>query len=111
MAEELSQNSLRPQDTSQDSGVSSEGQLSNPTGENIAAQNKQKSQMVTNQNSPSNKKYDLGVLFVHGIGNQKKGETFKAMYDPIKNELGKDKNLLFIETYKGSTEARCSPFF
>ena len=108
MAEDLPQDLLRPQDTSKDSGVSSEGQLSNPTGESVALQSNQNSQASITQNNQNNKKYDLGVLFVHGIGNQKKGETFKAMYDPIKNELGKDKNLLFIETYKGSTEARCS---
>lgn len=32
MAEESPQNSSKPQETSQDSGVSSEGQSSNPTG-------------------------------------------------------------------------------
>ena len=53
MTEELSQDSSRPQETSQDSGVSSEGQLSNPTGENTAAQNSQKSQVVTKQALPS----------------------------------------------------------
>lgn len=87
MTEELSQDSSRPQETSQDSGVSSEGQLSNPTGENTAAQNSQKSQVVTKHNNQNNKKYDLGVLFVHGIGAQKPGDTFNAMYNTIEQEF------------------------
>ena len=44
MAEDLPQDSSRPQETSQDSGVSSERQLSNPTGENTVEQNNQKSE-------------------------------------------------------------------
>lgn len=35
----------------------------------------------------SDREYDLGVLFVHGIGFQKPGETFNAMYPSIKNEF------------------------
>ena len=58
MAEDSPQNSSKPQEVSQDSGVSSEGQLSNQTGENVAVNSKQKSQTETNQNSQSNKKYD-----------------------------------------------------
>lgn len=87
MAEESPQSSSKPQETSKDSGVSSEGQLSNPTGENTAVQNNQKFQEVTKQNSQGNKKYDLGVLFVHGIGKQKPGDTFETMFWPIKNKL------------------------
>ena len=87
MTEELSQDSSRPQETSKDSGVSSEGQLFNPTAENTAAQNKQTSQAPTIQNNQNNKKYDLGVLFVHGIGKQKPGDTFETMFWPIKNKL------------------------
>ncbi|QXW98593.1 hypothetical protein LPB405_00645 [Rothia mucilaginosa] len=107
MTEELSQDSSRPQETSQDSGVSFEGQLSNPTGENTAVQNNQKSQAVTKQNNQNNKKYDLGVLFVHGIGDQQKGDTFKAMYEPIKKELEENKEILFVELDKTVTKARC----
>lgn len=107
MTEELSQDSSRPQETSQDSGVSFEGQLSNPTGENTAVQNNQKSQAVTKQNNQNNKKYDLGVLFVHGIGGQQKGDTFKAMYEPIKKELEENKEILFVELDKTITKARC----
>lgn len=107
MTEELSQDSSRPQETSQDSGVSSEGQLSNPTGENTAAQNSQKSQVVTKHNNQNNKKYDLGVLFVHGIGSQQKGDTFEEMYIPIKNEFNEDKNFLFVELEGDDTVAKC----
>ncbi|WP_141754965.1 hypothetical protein [Rothia sp. HMSC072B04] len=107
MAEELSQDSSRPQETSKESGVSSEEQLSSPTGENTIAQNNQKSQAVTKQNNQNNKKYDLGVLFVHGIGDQQKGDTFKAMYEPIKKELEENKEILFVELNKTIAEARC----
>ena len=87
MAEELPQNSSGSQVASKDSGVSSEGQLSNQTGESVAVQSNQESQSSGSQNNQNNKKYDLGVLFVHGIGFQKPGETFKTMYEPIKEKL------------------------
>lgn len=87
MAEELSQDSSRPQETSQDSGVSSEGKLSNSTGKSVTVQSNQNSQAPTTQNNKNNKKYDLGVLFVHGIGFQNQGDTFKAIYPSIKNEF------------------------
>lgn len=108
MIEESPQDSSKPQETSKDSGASPEGQSSNQTGGSVAVQSNQNSQAPTTQNNQNNKKYDLGVLFVHGIGNQQKGDTFKAMYDPIKDELDKDKNLLFVEIYKGNADARCS---
>lgn len=108
MAEESPQNSSKPQETSQDSGVSSEGQSSNPTGENAVVQSNQKSPTVTNQNSQSNKKYDLGVLFVHGIGLQKPGDTFEEMYEPIKEEIRENKEILFIELNKSIAEAECA---
>lgn len=107
MTEELSQDSSRPQETSKDSGVSSEGRLSNPTGESVTVQSNQNSQASTTQNNQNNKKYDLGVLFVHGIGDQQKGDTFKAMYEPIKKELEENKEILFVELNKTITEARC----
>lgn len=108
MAEESPQNSSKPQETSQDSGVSSEGQSSNPTGENAVVQSNQKSPTVTNQNSQSNKKYDLGVLFVHGIGLQKPGDTFEEMHEPIKEEIRENKEILFIELNKSIAEAECA---
>lgn len=97
MTEELSQDSSRPQETSKYSGVSSEGQLFNPTGENTAAQNNQNSQVSTTQNNQNNKKYDLGVLFVHGIGFQKPGDTFKTMYEPIKEKIDSQESVSFKE--------------
>lgn len=97
MTEELSQDSSRPQETSKYSGVSSEGQLFNPTGENTVAQNNQNSQVSTTQNNQNNKKYDLGVLFVHGIGFQKPGDTFKTMYEPIKEKIDSQESVSFKE--------------
>lgn len=97
MAEESPQNSSKPQEASKDSGASSEGQLSNPTGENTVEQNNQKSQTVTNQNSQSNKRYDLGVLFVHGIGFQKQGDIFNEIYPAIANEIKLDKSIVYNE--------------
>ena len=105
MTEELSQDLSRPQETSQDSGVSFEGQMSNPTGENTAVQNNQKSQAVTKQNNQNNKKYDLGVLFVHGIGDQKKGETFKAIYPSIRDEFNSNGRFKYRELSKLSDES------
>lgn len=105
MAEESPQNSSRPQETSQDSGVSSEGQLSNPTGGSVAVQSNQNSQAPTTQNNQNNKKYDLGVLFVHGIGNQQAGQTFDAMYDSIKDELISDGSISFSQSSKSKSEA------
>lgn len=102
MTEELSQDSSRPQEAPKDSGVSSEGQLSNPTGENAVVQSSQKSPTVTNQNSQSNKKYDLGVLFVHGIGFQKPGDTFNAIYPSIKNEFNSNRNYQYSDLMFGT---------
>lgn len=107
MAEDSPQDSSKPQETSKGSGVSSRGQLSNPTEENVAVRSNQKSPTATNQNSQSNKKYDLGVLFVHGIGDQQKGDTFEEMYKPIKNEFNEDKNFLFVELEGSDTVAKC----
>ncbi|WP_141755602.1 hypothetical protein [Rothia sp. HMSC071C12] len=105
MTEELSQDSSRPQETSKDSGVSSEGRLSNPTGENAVLQSSQKSPTVTKQNNQNNKKYDLGVLFVHGIGGQKKGETFKAIYPSIRDEFNSNGLFKYKELSKLSDES------
>ena len=97
MAEDLPQDLLRPQDTSKDSGVSSEGQLSNPTGESVALQSNQNSQASITQNNQNNKKYDLGVLFVHGIGFQNPGDTFRAIYPSIKNEFESNEDYKYKE--------------
>lgn len=55
MAEELPQNSSGSQVASKDSGVSSEGQLSNQTGESVAVQSNQESQSSGSQNNQNNK--------------------------------------------------------
>lgn len=102
MTEELSQDSLGPQETSKDSGVITEGQLSNPTEENALAQGNQNSQSLTVQNNQNNKKYDLGVLFVHGIGPQMPGETLDAIYPEIKGELMAGESLKYNDTQHAS---------
>lgn len=107
MAEESLQNSSKPQEASKDSGVIVEVQSSNSTGKSVAVQSNQNSQAPTTQNNQNNKKYDLGVLFVHGIGSQQKGDTFEEMYIPIKNEFNEDKNFLFVELEGGATVAKC----
>ena len=107
MAEELSQNSSKPQEASKDSGVIVEVQPSNSTGKSVAVQSNQNSQAPTTQNNQNNKKYDLGVLFVHGIGSQQKGDTFEEMYEPIKEEIRENKEILFSELSKSNTEAMC----
>lgn len=104
MTEGLSQDSSRPQDTSQDSDVNAGEQAVNSSEDTAVAQGIQRNQAHANQ---KNKKYDLGVLFVHGIGSQKPGDTFKAMYDPIKNELDEDENFLFVELYRDDMSAKC----
>lgn len=108
MAEESPQNSSGSQEATKDSGVSSKGQLSDPAGENVTAQSNQESQPSGSQNNQNNKKYDLGVLFVHGIGNQKPGDTFKDMYKPLKEEIEENKEILFIELNKSITKAECA---
>lgn len=105
MAENWPQDSSGSQETSQDSGVSSEEQMSNSTGKIATVQSKQNSQAPTTQNNQNNKKYDLGVLFVHGIGNQQAGQTFDAMYDSIKDELISDGSISFSQSSKNKSEA------
>lgn len=97
MADEPRQNSSRSQETSPDSGVSSEGQLSNLMGKNSAAQSNQKPQAQTKQNNQNNKKYDLGILFVHGIGFQERGDVFNEIYPAIANEISSDESAVFEE--------------
>lgn len=105
MAEDLPQDSSKPQETSPDSGVSSEGQLSNLMGKNSEVQSNQKPQAQTKQNNQNNKKYDLGVLFVHGIGSQQKGDTFKAIYPSIRDEFNSNGRFKYRELSKISDES------
>lgn len=55
---------------------------------------------------PNTKKYDLGVLFVHGIGDQKPGETLKSMYEPIKENFESNQNFYFKEVACNKTGSR-----
>ncbi|MBF1681136.1 MAG: hypothetical protein HXO69_07665, partial [Rothia sp.] len=108
MAEELPQNSSGSQVASKDSGVIAGVQSSNSTGKSATVQSNQNSQAPTTQNNQNNKKYDLGVLFVHGIGNQKSGDTFSAIYPSIRDEFNSDSYLKYREVSRpsnGSTEA------
>lgn len=94
MAEDMLQDSSGSQKTSQDSGVIAGVQSSNSTGKSATVQNNQ-----------SNKKYDLGVLFVHGIGNQQKGDTFKAIYPSIRDEFNSSGRFKYRELSKISDES------
>lgn len=52
------------------------------------------------------KKYDLGVLFVHGIGDQKPGETLKSMYEPVKESFENNQNFHFKEVGSNKNASR-----
>lgn len=96
MAEELPQNPSGSQEaTKQSRAIVEEQPVTQPTETNIG-ENIQDSQAQVNQLSQSNKKHDLGVLFVHGIGKQCRGDTFKGMYYPIIDEL-KSQNISLNE--------------
>lgn len=84
MAEESPQNSSEYQETSEGPDVNAGAQTVNSAEDTAVAQGNQSNQAHASQ---KNKKYDLGVLFVHGIGFQDRGDTFKAIYPSIKNEF------------------------
>lgn len=76
MAEELPQNSSKPQEASEVlSGITSE-KTNSSTRENTALDKKQ-----------CREKYDLTVIIPHGIGVQQPGDTFESMYNSIKNDF------------------------
>ena len=77
-------------DTPEKSGLSLDEQISNSTNSSSAGPG-------TSSVKLSAKKYDLGVLFVHGIGDQKPGETLKSMYEPIKESFETNQNFHFKE--------------
>lgn len=104
MAEDLPQDSSRYQETPEDFDVNAGEQAVNSVEDTAVAQGSQRNQAHTNQ---KNKKYDLGVLFVHGIGLQKPGDTFKEMYEPIKEQIRENKEISFSELSKSNTEAMC----
>lgn len=102
MAEELPQNSSGSQVASKDSGVIAGVQSSDSTGKSATVQSNQNSQAPTTQNNQNNKKYDLGVLFVHGIGFQERGDVFNEIYPAIVNEISSDESVVFEEILASS---------
>lgn len=78
-------------DMPEKSGCSPDGQISSSTNSSSSVES------GTNSVKSSAKKYDLGVLFVHGIGRQKPGETFNGIYHPIKNELESNASIKYQE--------------
>lgn len=92
MAEELPQDSLKHQEASEGPDVNAGEQTVNSVEDTAVARGSQRNQAHTNQ-----KKYDLGVLFVHGIGFQKPGDTFKTMYEPIKEKIDSQESVSFKE--------------
>lgn len=69
-------------DTPQDSGEP----LEKDTG---SLDNLPKSSM-TSDTGETTAEYDQAILFIHGIGDQKPGDTFKAMVNPLEEEWKKD---------------------
>lgn len=84
MAEESPQNSSGYQEASEGPDVNAGARTVNSVEDTAVAQGSQSGQAHASQ---KNKKYDLGVLFVHGIGFQEPGETINAIYPSIKNEF------------------------
>lgn len=78
-------------DTPEKPGLSPEEQISSST-------NSSSVESGTSSVKSSAKKYDLGVLFVHGIGRQAPGDTFKAVYPAVINELKSDKSIIVKES-------------
>lgn len=99
MAEDLPQDSSRYQETSEDLDVNAGEQAVNSVEDTAVAQGSQRNQAHTNQ---KNKKYDLGVLFVHGIGDQRPGDTLSAIYPKIKDEFMADGSLRYNDTQQAS---------
>lgn len=77
-------------DTPEKSGLSPDGQISSST--DGSSTGSETSAVKSNE-----KKSDLGVLFIHGIGRQDPGDTFKAIYPAIINELKSDKSIILEE--------------
>lgn len=100
MAEELPQNSSKHQETSEGPDVNAGARTVNSGEDTAVAQGSQSNQVHASQ---KNKKYDLGVLFVHGIGNQKSGKPFEQMFWPIKKEFKSSNKAGFREIYSRAT--------
>ncbi|WP_314933783.1 hypothetical protein [Rothia mucilaginosa] len=78
-------------DTPEKSGLSPDEQISSSTNSSSSVDSE------ANSVKSSAKKYDLGVLCVHGIGRQAPGDTFKAVYPAVINELKSDKSIIVKE--------------
>ena len=100
MAEESPQNSSGYQEASEGPDVNAGEQTVNSAEDTAVAQEGQRNRVHANQ---KNKKYDLGVLFVHGIGNQKSGKPFEQMFWPIKKEFKSSNKAGFREIYSRAT--------
>lgn len=97
MTEELSQDSSKHQETSESPDVNAGEQTVNSVEDTAVARGSQRNQAYTNQ-----KKYDLGVLFVHGIGVQRPGDTLNAIYPKIKDEFMADGSLKYNDMQQAS---------
>lgn len=87
-------------DTPEKSGLSPDEQISSSTNSSSSVESE------ANSVKSSAKKYDLGVLFVHGIGDQKPGETLKSMYEPIKESFETNQNFHFKEMGSNKNDSR-----
>lgn len=97
MAEESPQDSSKHQEMSGSPDVNAGEQTVNSVEDIEVAQGSQGNRTRTNH-----KKYDLGVLFVHGIGFQKPGDTFNAIYPSIKNEFNSNRNYEYSDLMRGT---------
>lgn len=97
MAEDLPQDSSKHQEMSGSPDVNAGEQTVNSVEDIEVAQGSQGNRTRTNH-----KKYDLGVLFVHGIGFQKPGDTFNAIYPSIKNEFNSNRNYEYSDLMRGT---------
>ena len=73
-------------DTPQDSGEP----LGEDTGSVAGSLDNLPESSMTSDTGETTAEYDQAILFIHGIGDQKPGDTFKAMVNPLKKEWEKD---------------------
>lgn len=99
MAEDLPLDSSGHQERLEgpDPDVNAGEQMGNSAEDSAVEQGSQVKRTRTNH-----KKYDLGVLFVHGIGFQKPGDTFNAIYPSIKNEFNSNGNYRYSDLMLGT---------
>lgn len=73
-------------DTPQDSGEP----LGEATGSVAGSLDNLPESSMTSDSGGTIAEYDQAILFIHGIGDQKPGDTFKAMVSPLEKEWEKD---------------------